>query len=101
MKTLLAVVVLVAGVGAQFAPAAVRDTPAAREACPAPVVWNPLWSENPHGIGDRPGDRRRLTDQEILAVLQAQLQDPYRHPMFDSELQREIARVKKRAAIAP
>lgn len=64
-------------------------------ACPAPVVWNPLWSENPHGIGGRVGDKRRMTNEDTLAVLEAQLSDPYRHPMFDSELQKEIARLKK------
>lgn len=69
--------------------------PPAPVACPPQVVWNPLWSENPHGIGGRTGDRRRLTREDALAVLEAQLSDPYRHPMFDAELQREIARLKK------
>ena len=61
----------------------------------SPVVWNPLWSQNPHGIGDRTNDRRRLTREERIATLEAQLQDPYRSPIFDSELRREIARLKK------
>lgn len=64
--------------------------------CPEPVqvVWNPLWSENPDRIGSRISDRRQLTDAQRKAVLEAQLQDPYRHPLFDSEIKREIARLK-------
>ena len=69
-----------------------REKPA--PVCPPQVVWNPLWSENPDGIGGRISDRRRLTDEQRRAVLEAQLQDPYRHPLFDSELRREIARLK-------
>jgi hypothetical protein len=87
------VAVLVAFVGAQFAfPPAPRPL---LPVCPDPVVWNPLWSENPDGIGGRVGDRRRLTKEQRVAILEAQLQDPYRHPMFDDELRREIARAKK------
>ena len=74
---------------------ALRPESAPVPACPPQVVWNPLWSQNPHGIGDRPGDRRRLTREERIAVLEAQLTDPYRNPMFDSELRREIAHLKK------
>ena len=62
--------------------------------CPPQVVWNPLWSENPHGIGGRLGDKRRLSTKDRIAVLEAQLSDPYRSPIFDSELKREIARLK-------
>ena len=71
-----------------------RDTPPS-PVCPPQVVWNPLWSENPHGIGGRISDRRQMTAEQRRAVLEAQLQDPYRHPLFDSELRREIARIKR------
>lgn len=91
MKTLVAAVII-ALAGAQFA-----GEPPRPARCPAPVqvVWNPLWSYNPRGIGDRMNDRRRLTREERIAVLEAQLLDPYRNPWFDSELRREIARLKK------
>lgn len=92
MRTILAAA-LIAALGAQVAPqAAPRPL---LPVCPDPVMWNPLWSENPDGIGNRVGDRRRLTEEQRLAILEAQLQDPHRHPMFDSELRREIARIKK------
>ena len=69
--------------------------PAPIAVCPPQVVWNPLWSENPHGIGGRISDRRQMTAEQRRAVLEAQLQDPYRHPLFDSELRREIASLTK------
>jgi hypothetical protein len=72
-----------------------KPAPLASCVCPSQVVWNPLWSENPHGIGGRVGDKRRLTREEQIAVLEAQLSDPHRHPLFDDELKREIARLKK------
>lgn len=92
MKTFIAAI-FVAALGAQFAPAAAPRP--FLPVCPDPVVWNPLWTDNPGGIGGKMGDRRRLTREQRLMVLEAQLTDPYRSPVFDDELRREIAKLKK------
>lgn len=56
----------------------------------------------PDDIGTRPGDRRRLTDQQTLDMLKAQLADSQRNPDYNenegpnAELRREIAMLERR-----
>ena len=56
---------------------------------------------NPEGIGHTMGDRRRLSDQQQLDVLRAQLTDPDRDPRSDAELNRAIASLERRMGAAP
>jgi hypothetical protein len=52
-------------------------------------------------VGSRTGDKRRMTDQQRLELLKTQRSDPDRNPTFDSELEREIARISKTIGSAP
>ncbi len=58
-------------------------------------------NENPDGIGDKVNDKRRLTAEQRLAVLEAQWNDPRRNPAFDGDLRREIAILKRQMGAAP
>jgi anti-sigma28 factor (negative regulator of flagellin synthesis) len=76
-----------------------EDTELRRGVPPAPAPQGALdAARNPEGIGETMGDPRRLSDQQHLDVLKAQLTDPHRDMSFDSELQREIAMVERRLA---
>jgi hypothetical protein len=50
-----------------------------RRGVPPPAAARPVGAlppeQNPDDIGGRPGDRRRLTDEQVLAMLKAQLAD--------------------------
>lgn len=52
-------------------------------------------------IGSTVGDKRRLTNPQILNLLKAQLADPARDPSSTAELEREIQRYEKRIGDAP
>src|SRR5574337_1021218 len=56
-------------------------------------------AENPQGIGEMPGDRRRLDDAQRLQILLAQLEDPARDPSSTPELQREIEKMQRSASV--
>lgn len=75
-----------------------EDTEFRRGVPPAPPGALPLPQENPRGVGSVPGDKRLLSDEERLKVLQSQLNDPNRNMSADAELRREIAMLEKKVA---
>lgn len=56
--------------------------------------------DNAGGVGHTLGDNRKMSDEQILTTLKAQLSDPYRDTASDAELRSEIARISKRASAA-
>lgn len=54
-------------------------------------------TQNAGGIGNTPGDKRRMTDAQLLQTLLVQRNDPARDPGSTPELEREIARLQKLA----
>lgn len=64
-----------------------RGVPAARGALDPAM--------NPGDIGGRVGDKRRLTPEQRLEILKAQLSDPDRNPAFESQLRSEIAMLER------
>lgn len=65
----------------------------ARDLGDKPAKLSP--DQNPDDIGGRVGDRRRLSEQQHVDILRAQLDDPDRDSAADDELHREIDRTQR------